>query len=207
MAAQANGAAATVAATGYTLVVPDDWFSIVLDPERTERDIARLVNRQFAGIDNAPHLKAQARRDLADQAAAARQAGGVEMFLSLTEIAGVPVAGSLTTYLVPPPADGTSVDDLAAALAGDGQQVTVADLPAGRAVRIVRDADPPPQYIEDGAPSGSASPLGSREVQVLIPVPGGQAWLLLAFAAPLPPLASAMTGLFDAVSQTLRWSR
>lgn len=214
MAADAGGAAGPVAANGYTLVVPDDWFSIELEPGRAERDVARLVNRQFAGIDNAPHLKAQARRDLMERAEAAGKAGGVEMFLSLMQVAGVPIAASLTTYLVPPPASAVSPDELAAALARDGDQVTVVDLPAGRAVRVVRDSAAPPEWSGNSAPvPGQAGPeapaaaLDSREVQVFVPVPGGGAWLLLAFAAPLAPLAPAMTGLFDAVSQTLRWSR
>jgi hypothetical protein len=214
MAAHTSGAAGTTAASGYKLVVPDDWFSIELEPGRAERGIARLVNRQFAGISNAPHLKAQARRELMERAEAAAKAGGVEMFLSMMQIAGVPIAASLTTYLVPPPASAVSPDDLAPALARDGDRVTVVDLPAGRAIRIVRDSAAPPEWSGSTAvvpgPAGPAVPAGalvSREVQVFVPVPGGGAWLLLAFAAPLAPLAPAMTRLFDAVSQTLRWSR
>lgn len=215
MASHADGTTGTVAATGYKLVVPDDWFSIQLEPGLAERDVARLVNRQFAGIDNAPHLKAQARRELMERAEAAGKMGGVEMFLSLMRVAGVPIAASLTTYLVPPPANAISPDDLAPALARDGDQVTVVDLPAGRAVRVVRDSASPQEWSGYAAPApGHVSPeapadaLVSREVQVFVPVPGGGgAWLLLAFAAPLAPLAPAMTSLFDGVSRTLRWSR
>jgi hypothetical protein len=205
MAAHADGATGTVMATGYKLVVPDDWFSINLEPGQAERDAARLVSRQFAGIDNAPHLKAQARRELTERADAARKAGGVEMFLSLMQIMGIPIAASLTTYLVPSPPGAVSPDDLAPLLARDGDQVTVVDLPAGRAVRIVRDSDAPPEWSGGDVP---AQALVSREVQVFVPVPGdGGVWLLLAFSAPLAPLAPVMTNLFDGVSRTLRWSQ
>ena len=194
---------------GYQVVVPDGWVPIKLGPGRLERSVARLVDRQFAGIDNAPHLKAQARQELLRRAGAARQAGGVEMFLSMMRIEGLPIAASLTTYVVP--AGRLSPDDLAPELAGEGDKVTVVDLPAGRAVRIVRDAAPPEAWASGAAPAGPdrdelALALVSREVQVFLPVPGGAgAWLLLVFAAPLGPLAPAMTNLFDAICQTLRW--
>jgi hypothetical protein len=81
--------------SGYRLVVPDGWYAVDLEPGRDERSVGALVNRQFAGIDNAPHLKAQARQQLLAQAQAAQAAGGLEMFLSLQRAAGVPLAASL----------------------------------------------------------------------------------------------------------------
>jgi len=89
-------------ASGYRLVVPDGWFAIDLEPGRRERSVAALVKRQFAGIDNAPHLKAQAREQLLAQTLAAQAAGGLEMFLSLDPVAGIPLAASLVIFLVPP---------------------------------------------------------------------------------------------------------
>lgn len=213
MATHPDGAAGTPGPAGYKLVVPDDWFSIELEPDRAQRAVTALVRRQFAGIDNAPHLKRQARRELLERTDAAWKAGGIEMFLSLMQVAGVPIAASLTTFLVPPPADVVSPDDLATALAAGGDEVTVVGLPAGRAVRLVRDSAAAPQWSDGPGPDAeeapaSSDPVISREVQVFVPVPGGdRAWLLLAFAAPLAPLADALTSLFDAVSQTLRWSQ
>jgi hypothetical protein len=217
----AAGRAGTVEVTGYTLVVPDGWFSVKLEAGRLERAVARLVDRQFAGVDNAPHLKAQARQELVARGEAARKSGGVETFLSLMQVGGLPIAASLTTYLVPAAAGQVGPDDLVGALARDGGEVTVVDLPAGRAVRILRDSAPPADWTvaaqratsgwDAPGPAGAqdlAQALASREVQVFVPVPGGGgAWLLLAFAAPLGPLAPAMSKLFDAISQTLRWSQ
>ena len=79
------------AVSGYRLVVPADWHGINLEPARREQSVTALVNRQFAGSPNASHLKAQARRELLARAAAAHEAGGIELFLSLQQVSGVSV--------------------------------------------------------------------------------------------------------------------
>lgn len=200
----------TAKGVAYRLVVPDGWFVIDLEPGRRERSVAALVERQFAGIDNVPHLKAQARQETLAKAESAYSAGGVEMFLSLQQIAGIPVAASLVTFLVPPPATGAvTAEELAATLAADEGQVSVVDLPAGTSVRLLRRAG------RDGS-AGSAGLAGSGAVdgdaasatlEVFAPVPDSGWWLLLSFAAPIGPLAPALTKLFDAISMTLRWDR
>jgi hypothetical protein len=188
----------------YRLVVPDGWFVIDLEPGRRERSIAALVERQFAGIDNVPHLKAQARHETLAKAESAYSAGGVEMFLSLQQIAGIPVAASLVIFLVPPPATGAvTAEELAATLAGDEGQVSVVDLPAGTSVRLLRRAGS--AGLDGSAPfDGDAV---SATLEVFAPVPDSGWWLLLSFAAPIGPLAPALTKLFDAISMTLRWDR
>ncbi len=182
--------------TGYRLVVPDGWFCVDLDPAWRERAAKALTARQFAGLDNAPHLKAQARRELLDRAEAAYAAGGLEMFLSLAQIAGLPLPASLVIFLVPPPDDGCTVGprELARSLEGDGRQASVVDLPAGTAVRLLRHAEA----------AGQDQPA-SPTLEVFVPVPGGGGWLLLSFTTPLGPLAAAMIKLFDAICTTLRW--
>ena len=180
-------------ASGYRLVVPDGWFAVDLEPGRRERSVAALIKRQFAGIDNAPHLKAQARQQLLAQTQAAQAAGGLEMFLSLQQVAGVPIAGSLVIFLVPPP--GThwvTPADLALSLTGDERRVTIVDLPAGQAVRALGRRSSP-----DGQESAT--------LEVFVPVPHDGEWLLLSFATPLGPLVPALIKLFDAICTTLRW--
>ena len=130
------GADPYASAAGYRLVVPDGWFAVDLDPGRRELSVAALVKRQFAGIDNAPHLKAQAREQLLAQALVAQAAGGLEMFLSLDPVARIPLAASLVIFLVP--ASGchwVTAADLARSLMGEERRVTVVELPAGQAVR------------------------------------------------------------------------
>jgi hypothetical protein len=181
--------------SGYRLVVPDGWFAVDLEPGRMERSVAALVKRQFTGIDNAPHLKVQARQQLLAQTQAAQAAGGLEMFLSLQQIAGIPLAASLVIFLVP--ASGTQVvtaQELAVSLEGDERQVTTVNFPVGQAVRVLGRTSSPDE-------SASAS------LEVFVPVPHNGEWLLLSFATPLGPLAPALTKLFDAICTTLRWNR
>jgi hypothetical protein len=181
------------AVSGYRIVAPDGWFAVDLEPGRMERSVAALVKRQFAGIDNAPHLKAQARQQLLAQTQAAQAAGGLEMFLSLQQVAGVPIAASLVIFLVPTPGQVVTAADLARSLdTGDERRVTVVDLPVGQAVRVFR---------RTGTEDGSAS----ATLEVFVPVPHNGEWLLLSFATPLGPLAPALTKLFDAICTTLRW--
>jgi hypothetical protein len=197
--AQAQPRAQVVPVSGYRLVVPDGWFAIDLDPAWRERAVAALARRQFAGLDNAPHLRVQARDDLLTRAADAYAAGGLEMFLSLEQIAGIPLPASLVIFAVPPPEGSQqTAASLAAVLGGSGRQVTVVDLPAGRSVRSVQ---------RDGPDGTSHSDAASCSLEVFVPVPGGGGWLLLSFATPFGPLAVAMTRLFDAICTTLRWEQ
>jgi hypothetical protein len=190
LAAQARGGPAA----GYRLVIPGGWFAVDLNPGRRERAVAALVERQFAALDNAPHLKAQARQELLARAQAGYETGGLEMFLSTQQVAGIPLAASLVIFLVPPPASGAvTAEALAGSLAGEERQVKVADLPAGTAVRVLRRTE-----SADGT---------TATLEVFVPVPRGGGWLLLAFSAPLGPLAPAMTRLFDAIAATLRWDQ
>jgi hypothetical protein len=158
--------------------------------------VQALVERQFTGIDNAPHLKAQAREELRAKAEAAYTAGGLDLFLSLQQIAGIPLAASLVVFLVPAPDDGPAADtgQLARTLRGEDRQVSVTDLPAGESVRVLR-------------PGGAEPGADATTLEVFVPVTGSGAWLLLSFSAPLSPLAPALTKLFDAICTTLRWEQ
>ncbi len=178
---------------GYRLVVPDGWFAVDLDPARCERAVAALTARQFSGFDNAPHLKAQARRELLARAETAYTAGGLEMFLSLEQIAGIPLAASLVIFLVAPPGDGCTASPgaLAQSLEGDGRQASLVDLPTGTAVRLLKDAG-----------GAGQDQQASSTLEMFVPVPGHGGWLLLSFSTPLGPLAAAMTKLFDAICTT-----
>jgi hypothetical protein len=79
-------------------------------------------------------------------------------------------------------------------VAGDGRDVTIVNLPAGRSVRVLR------------FPAANDK-RGSTVHEVFVPVPGSAWWLLLAFATPIGPLARPLSDLFDAISATLRWDR
>jgi hypothetical protein len=137
----------------------------------------------------------QAKRELLARAAAAHAAGGVELYLSLQRISGVPVPASLAIFLLPPDDDRViAADRLAHAISSAEQQASVVDLPAGRAVRMLH-------------PQVSAEKRGSATHEIFLPVPDSGWWLLLAFATPIGPLSRPLSALFDAIAATLRWDR
>jgi hypothetical protein len=174
----------------YRLILPEGWFRIDLEPGSREKSIATLVQRQFRGADDAPHLKQEARQKLLATAHDAFRNGGIELHVSMQTAAGFPLSAALVVTLTPPHEhDQVMITParLAETLTRDGRQVTIMDLPAGQAVRV-RNGEPPVTNLD-----------------IHIPVPGSSAYLLLSFSTPLAPLADALVGMFDAIAGTLRW--
>jgi hypothetical protein len=173
----------------YRLTVPEGWVRVDLQPGVREPALARLVDRQFRGVDNAPQLKRQARDQFLRVAQYAYGNGGLELYVSLQTAGGLPLPASLVVTLTPPPDKETlriTPDRLAQTLADDGGQVTLTQLPAGAAVRVRH--------------RGEATTL---DVHVVVPESGS--YLLLSFSTPLDTLADAMVNLFDCIASTLRW--
>ncbi|MFE0175273.1 hypothetical protein ACFWZ2_23430 [Streptomyces sp. NPDC059002] len=187
----------------YRLLLPDGWFRILLDPDEREKSVAALVERQFQGIDNAPHLKEGLRKDLRNRAAKAHRSGGIELYLSLQEVGPFTIPASLLVTLAPlRHAEELPLDALARALADGGpagQEVSVEELTSGAAVRVRKQVAQPADDATDRA-------YASTSVEYHVPVPGTTAFLLLSFSTPLEPLADAMAGLFDAVADSLTWT-
>jgi hypothetical protein len=194
-----------VAAASYTLVTPAEWWRIPLQPEeRRHASVARLVERQFRGVDDQPLLKrdtAQRLRSSADEAA--QQAGGLELFVSTQLIAGVPLGVSLLVSMLPAGAM-SSLDRLHDALAGgatDGPpELARETIHAGPVLRRRRTVRP---GVDD-----PAQELPRSVVDYWVPVPGDEGMLQLSFSTPMPDqLAEAMVELFDAVTASLRWKQ
>ncbi|GAB3172143.1 hypothetical protein [Streptomyces incanus] len=195
----------TAPPTDYRLLLPEGWFRILLDPEQRDRSVDALVERQFHGIDNAPHLKEELRADLRHRAAKAYRGGGIELYLSLQEAGPFTIPASLLVSLAPlrhpeplPP------DALARAFAQDADpaaatEVSVEELAAGTAVRVRRTMSRPGEEEKDGDHV-------SVSVEYHVPVPGTTEFLLLTFSTPLEPIADAMAGLFDAIASSLTWT-
>ncbi|MFD3821823.1 hypothetical protein [Streptomyces sp. NPDC058625] len=186
----------------YNLVVPDGWFKLSLDPELRDRHIIALAEHQFRGIDHAPLLKDQVMRELRKTAKDAYRAGGLELYLSTLQVGPLPLSSSL---LISFPVPGTmpessSTQEVAGALSRRGADARVVTLTAaGRAVREFR--------AESASPSTQlGNELPTTTVKYYVPVPATDEWLILSFSTPLDPLAHQMTGLFDAVANTLHWS-
>ncbi|QKW09252.1 hypothetical protein HUT18_25590 [Streptomyces sp. NA04227] len=186
--------------TDYTVLVPHGWFQLPLDPEQRDRSIIALADQQFAGVDNAPVLKQRMMRDLQKQCKAAHRAGGLELYLSLITVGGLPLASSLLVSLV---ADGypncRTPHDLASRLRQIGREATVAPLDgSGDAVREQRTEAPDPDRQ-------MGNTLATTTVVYNIPVPASEKWLTLTFSTPLETIAPRMVELFDTVAGTLHW--
>jgi hypothetical protein len=175
--------------TDYQLLTPQGWHRIDLQPGWREPAIARLIDRQFRGVDNASRLKGQTREQLLRTAQHAYRNGGMELYVSLQTAKGFPLPASLVVTLAPPdedPAVVVSPERLAESLGKKFGQAALLKLPAGRAVRVRHRA---PATILD----------------LYVPVPESGAYLVLSFSTPVDALADAMIGLFDSIASTLRW--
>ncbi|MDX3750248.1 hypothetical protein [Streptomyces sp. AK08-02] len=188
----------------YNVVVPDGWFQLALDPDDRDRGIVALADRQFRGVDNAPHLKEQFMRDLQKQAKNAYKVGGTELYISTLAIGPVPLASSLLIS-VPAPDEWpkcSDAEELAEHLADqndDDTQVGVVELAvAGKAVRQRRRAPAAPE-----AQMGNTLP--TTTLTYYVPIPATSRWLILNFSTPIDPLADQMVALFDTVAGTLHW--
>jgi hypothetical protein len=172
----------------YRIAVPESWFCVPLEPGERERAVALLANQQ---LNNMPALKRQLRAELDRHAAAAYQAGGIELYLSMMRNGPVTVPASLVITLVPPPPSGRNDPQTLARLltsAAQDPRPEIAEMkhPAGPSVRAVR--------IGQGL-----------NLDVYVQVPGSGAWLRLSFATPLTELAGPMRTLFETIAATLRW--
>lgn len=193
----------------YRLLLPDGWFRILLDPpEQREKSVDALVERQFQGIDNAPHLKDELRKDVRRRSAKAARSGGVELYLSLQQVGPFTIPASLLVTLAPlRHPQPLPAQALAEALAADGEAtVSVEELPSGEAVRVRRLTGTGTGRPEPDTGGGPDEPHRSVLVEYHVPVPGTTAFLLLTFSTPLEPIADAMAELFDAVATSLTWT-
>lgn len=182
----------------YRLMVPEGWVRIALDPEIWPRRIAALVDDRFRGVDNAPHLKAQMREALARRAQEAWEGGGVELYLSMMVLDGIPVSASLLVTLVPygPDKPRMPLEELAIAYAAEGENATMSELPGGFA--LVH------RYKSAAAPD-SGSKYDDTHYDVTFQIPNTESCLLLSFSTPVEPLADALVELFESIAYSLTW--
>ena len=183
----------------YQLVLPDGWSRIDVRPGPRKRDIARLMDAQFRGIDAAHALRQQLQGKLLEMAKAAHASGGIEIYLCHQDILGVPVPASLVVSLTPEGRDGRAITPQQLAGTFGAGQATLVELPSGTAVRTRRRTVPEPDD-----PTGNILPV--TNVDLYVPVPASGRYLVLAFSTNLDPLADGLVELFDAIARTLRWA-
>ncbi|MGQ4376394.1 hypothetical protein ACN6K9_006721 [Streptomyces sp. SAS_267] len=180
----------------FGLITPEDWYRIPLQPqEQREASVSALVRRQFAGVDDQPVLRRQAEEQLTGAALAGADQGGVALYLSFLEAAGIPLSASLLISRLHQRFDSL---DAVAALAGQGEVAPVTLPAAGRAARRRRT-----ERTRESAKLGSQ--FDDTIVEYFVPAPQNDETLILTFSTPMEPIADAMVELFDAIAGTLRW--
>lgn len=194
------------------VVLPDHWWRIPLQPPRArERSVDRLLRRQFAGVDNQPRLRAEARGRLFEQAEDAATLNGHLLALCLLEVRGVPLPASLTLYWLDVPAqpgsalDGGEVllnlrDELQPGGAGAAPApgFDLARVDAGWVLRRVHDTT---------ADLDGADPVSMLAADYWVQRPDGLGVAHLHFSSPVLSMRQALLDLFDAVVSALRWVR
>ena len=86
----------------YRIAMPESWERVVLNPQTWDAAISHITDKQFKGQDNVPHIKAQLRDSLRRQAAEALANGGLELYLSLMVVGGLPLPASLVVTFIAP---------------------------------------------------------------------------------------------------------
>ncbi|MFD3313001.1 hypothetical protein [Streptomyces sp. NPDC058694] len=182
----------------FGLITPEDWFRIPLLPEeQREASVSALIKRQFAGVDDQPVLRRQAEEQLLGAAEAGVEQGGVVLYLSFLEAAGIPLSASLLISRIHQRFDGL---DVVSAIRDKGESALVRLPAAGRAARRRRS-----ERTRESRRLGTE--FADTIVEYFVPVPDRDEVLMLTFSTPLEPIADSMVELFDAVAGTLRWQK
>ncbi|WP_049558512.1 hypothetical protein [Nonomuraea sp. SBT364] len=184
---------------GFTVRVPETWYEFDVWRAGRTADLARAVDARIAASPALrPHRPTLLKllREVAGLAARHGAVYGAAM--TDHEEGGDTVMATLLAFHTgghPDPA-GNTVEAIASGVVAvapredspDWREVRVADLPAGRAVRV--------SGVEHGA----------VVMHTLVPTPDGSGVLDLVLSSPHPGLAEPMLDLFDAISATLAWS-
>lgn len=174
--------------TDYRLLVPREWFRIDLMQDRWRGQLKTFVEQQAKGRRVSAELTQNIWATLRNTAEAGRARGAMEFFLLTTSQDGS-LPASFLVSLVPlgeTPADPEKFAVWLEVRELEGpspQHVSVVDLPAGTAVRVV----------------------GPTALNVHVLVPGGAGYLTLSFSAPLIGMSGSMGRLCDAIVCSLRW--
>ncbi|MFF3876499.1 hypothetical protein [Streptomyces sp. NPDC001978] len=185
---KADVSSPTAIPSDYRLLVPREWFRIDLMQERWRTQLKTFVSRQAEGHHVSADLTRNVWATLRNTAEAGRARGAMEFFLLTTSRHG----GHPTSLLVSSvPLGGAPADpqkfaallEMRESESRTGAQVSVVDLPAGAAVRV----------------------LGATTLNVHTLMPGGVGYLTLSFSAPLTGMIGPMERLCDAIAGSLRW--
>jgi len=175
------------------VLLPDSWWVVdVRSPDRRERSVAALVDRQVGRGDRRATLRADLRSEVGRIAQDAADAGAFLLAFSLMQWQDVPLPASVTAYRVPRVRELT---DLQAELAEQDDDVDLVVEERGTLLRRVwRRAGP--------------DSLGARFVTMLradywLDLPSATDLLLFSFSTPMTAAADVMVELFDVIVSTV----
>jgi hypothetical protein len=197
---------------GFRVRVPPSWFQF--DAWRATRtaDLARLVDARAEQNPQLRPYRAALLRMLREVAEDAQSRGALLCAVTANPVAD---AGNLLASLMVFHTSGSAdpqentVDGIAASItaheggegAGSWRRVSVVDLPAGRAVRVVGVELVGLELVGDGQ-----APLDVVTMHTLWPVPGSGGVFDVVLTSPQARIADALLDLFDAISGTFTWA-
>jgi hypothetical protein len=192
----------------FTMLLPPGWARIPLD-DRAPVRVRSLVARRLgaAPAEQREALRASLTKELTATLATAARNGGLDVFLSLDPVAGMPVpASALVTHLAVGEGGDDPLGPLMARFAAGGAGlvveeigvVAVADAPAVRRLSSRREAVPPAGDQPGGV-------FRVTQLEYLVPVPDVGGVLVIAFSTPVEWLGPSLVGLFDVMATSLRW--
>ena len=172
---------------GYTIVLPPGWRRIPLrqGPEETEKAARAAVSASLRALpravprDRLAAFRAESEGRLRTMAAQVRKQGGVDLYLPVESMRGIPVSASFVVSegslggAGAAPADPAQVVTYLAAERGDGTR-TQATVDGAMALRVEHVAGPDPAADVQAT---------TRRVDYIVSMPGEpDRWLIVAFS-------------------------
>ncbi|MEA2411599.1 MAG: hypothetical protein QOC77_2160 [Thermoleophilaceae bacterium] len=185
-----------------TIAMPGDWVEV--DLRASDEEMVRNVDERAQQIPELRDSRDQAIRLMRQVRDVSEEVGIVFAAAMFDVVEGVPVVASATVTAGPligidaAASEEDRLESIAAALRANSERVediSVADLPPGRAVRI--------QQLHEGAESPLGGSLVTFSVQYLLPVAGEDTLVAITFATPTVALAEGFIPLFDTIAATL----
>lgn len=200
---------------GYTIVLPPGWRRIPLrgGAASTDKAVRKAVSETLRTLprevprDRLAAFRAESEGRLLRMAEKVRQQGGVDLYLPVQAMRGIPISAS---FVVSEGSLGSAEPvepaQLVTYLATDGSsgERTLATVDGAVSLRVEHVAEPEPEAEVQAR---------TRRVDYIVSVPGEpNRWLIAAFSTlddgdPGDRLASLLTQLFDAMMSTFRWTR
>jgi hypothetical protein len=195
--------------TGYSILLPGGWRRIPVS-HGTANAIASFLDEALAHLPvdvpsaTVQPYRAELERQLSQAAKQARRQGGLDLYLPVERVHGVPVPASIVVSRGTLGMNGrTDVDSVVAELTTASQDSARVTVNSTAGVRFERAAGPDPARLVSCA---------SHRVDYVLPVPGTAGdWLIIAFSVADANSLGAyftrlMVELLDATISTFRWA-